>query len=457
MSSQNAMSRLERRAAYSLAGIFSLRMLGLFMIYPVFTVYAHGLTGATPTTIGLALGAYGLTQALFQIPFGMLSDRFGRKSMITLGLVIFAAGSVVAALSTSIEGVIIGRVLQGAGAVGSAILALGADLTREEQRTKAMAVIGMSIGLSFALAVVVGPILGAWIGVPGIFWTTAVLALLGISLVRFVVPQPTHSVLHRDTDAVPALFKRVLTDAELVRLDAGIFSLHAMLTASFLALPVVFSEIGGFDTRHQWQIYLPALVIGVLLMVPAIAIGEKRRRMKPIFLGAIAILGLVQLAFMEWHHSLWAMAVGLTVFFGAFTLMEASLPSLISKAAPAGSKGTAMGVYSSSQFLGIFVGGTAGGWVYGQFGLNGVFLFAALIAAAWLVIAFGMTNPGYFASRLLDLGRMSETDAARLATALRQVAGVADVVVIAEDGVAYLKVDRHHLDEDALRAITRLG
>lgn len=453
MTSESVMTRTERRAAYSLAGIFSLRMLGLFMIYPVFTIYAKELRGATPLTIGLALGAYGLSQAIFQIPFGMLSDRVGRKSMITLGLVIFAAGSVVAAMSGSIEGVILGRILQGAGAVGSVILALGADLTREEQRTKAMAVIGMSIGLSFALAVVIGPILNGWIGVSGIFWLTAVLAIIGISVIQFVVPRPIHSRLHRDTEAVPALFKRVLTDAELLRLDAGIFSLHAMLTASFLALPLIFSEIAGIGIRHQWYIYLPVLMVGVLLMVPLIIIGEKYRRMKPIFLGAIVALGLAQLSIVAWHHSLFALVVTLSVFFGAFTLMEASLPSLISKAAPAGSKGTAMGVYSSSQFLGIFVGGTVGGWVYGHFGLDGVFLFTALIAVIWLAIASGMADPSYFSSRLLSFGQMGEVEAARLAESLRQVAGVVDAVVVAEDGVAYLKVDRHYLDEDALRAL----
>lgn len=454
MGSENTLTRLERRAAYSLASIFSLRMLGLFMIYPVFTIYARHLRGATPATIGLALGAYGLTQALFQIPFGMLSDRLGRKRMIMLGLVIFAMGSVVAAMSDSIQGVIIGRILQGAGAVGSVILALGADLTREEQRTKAMAVIGMSIGLSFAFAVVIGPVLNSWIGVPGIFWITAVLALIGIGVVQFVVPRPTLSHLHRDTEAVPALFKRVLTDTELLRLDMGIFSLHAMLTASFLALPIIFNDIAGVSIHHQWYIYLPVLVVGVLLMVPLIIIGERRRRMKPIFLGAIVALGLTQLSILAWHHSLFAVAVTLTVFFGAFTLMEASLPSLISKAAPAGSKGTAMGVYSSSQFFGIFIGGTLGGWMYGHFGLDGVFLFTALIAAAWLVIAARMANPGHFSSRLLSFERMSETEAAGLSEVLRRVPGVVEAEVIAEDGIAYLKVDRHKLDEVALSSLT---
>ncbi len=444
------MTAAESRAAFSLAGIFSLRMLGLFMIYPVFSVYAERLRDATPTTIGLALGVYGLTQAIFQIPFGMISDRLGRKPVIATGLLIFAIGSVVAALAHSIQGVILGRILQGAGAVGSTILALAADLTREEHRTKAMAVIGMTIGFSFALAVVLGPILGTWVGVSGIFWLTAVLALGGIAVLMFAVPQPAHTRLHRDTEPVPALFKRVLTDGQLLRLDFGILTLHLILTASFVALPLALRG-GGLDVHHQWYLYLPVLLVSVVAMVPFIILAEKHHHMKGVFLGAVAALGVAELLLMQWHASLVAVTAALIVFFTAFTLMEATLPSLISKVAPPDSKGTAMGVYSSSQFLGIFIGGTAGGWFYGHGGLTEVFGFTAAAALVWLLVVATMQQPRYLNSYLLNVGEIDEAQADRLAQRLGAVRGVAQAVVVASEGVAYLKVDSGTLDEAALR------
>lgn len=445
------MNATESRAVFSLAGIFSLRMLGLFMIYPVFAVYAKELTGATPTTIGLALGAYGLAQACLQIPFGMLSDRVGRKRMITIGLLIFAAGSVVAAMSGSIYGVIIGRIIQGAGAVGSILLALNADLTRAEHRTKAMATIGISIGLSFALAVVLGPILNGFVGVSGIFWLTALLALVGIAVLYGVVPEPRQIRSHRDTQAVPALFKRVLGDGQLLRLDFGIFALHTILTASFLALPGVLRDLGGLDIRHQWMLYLPVLTGSVIIMIPLIILAEAKHKMKPVFLGSILALGLSQVALWAWHYEMAQLAVLLTIFFGAFNLMEASLPSLISKAAPADAKGTAMGVYSSSQFFGIFVGGTMGGWVFGMGGASAVFLFAAVVALIWFLVALTMEAPRYVSSYLLNIDAEGARDPGSLRTRLQQITGVVEAVVVPEDGVAYLKVDNQILDKDELK------
>lgn len=440
------MTRFETRAALSLAGIFSLRMLGLFMIYPVFTFYAKHLDGSTPVTVGLALGAYGLTQALLQIPFGMFSDRFGRKRMITIGLLIFAAGSVVAALSGTIYGVIAGRILQGAGAVGSVILALGADLTREEQRTKTMAVIGMTIGLSFALALVLGPLINAFVGVSGIFWVTAFLALCGIGVLYGVTPQPAKLQSHRDTGAVPALFSRVLTDGQLLRLDFGIFALHAMLTASFIAVPVLLRDVVGVGENELWMVYLPVLAVSVMIMVPLIIIAEAKRRMKTVFVGAVATLGLTQLALLAWQASLVELVVVLTLFFAAFNTMEASLPSLISKVAPADAKGTAMGVYSSSQFFGIFIGGTVGGWAYGLDGASGVFIFSAIVALLWLGVAVTMRPPRFTQTRMLKVDVADQAAADDLAVRLRREAGVVEATVVLEDGVAYLKIDSEHAD-----------
>jgi predicted MFS family arabinose efflux permease len=447
----------ERRSSLSLAFIFALRMMGLFMIYPVFAVFARQLPDATPALIGLALGIYGLTQAMLQIPFGMMSDRIGRKPVIAGGLLLFTLGSAVAALSTTIYGIILGRMLQGAGAVGSTILALGADLTREEQRTKAMAVIGMTIGLSFALAVVLGPLLNSWIGVSGIFWLTAVFGLLGIAVLIWATPRPSQTRLHRDTEAVPALFRRVLTDGQLLRLDFGIFALHAVLTATFVALPVALHSVAKFNLHQQWMLYLPVLVISVIGMVPLIIIAEKYRRMKPVYLGAILAIAAAQFCLGAWHGSLWAVIPILIVFFTAFNLMEASLPSLISKAAPPTSKGTAMGVYSSSQFLGIFIGGTLGGWVQGHYGLAAVFALAGCIALIWFGIAVSMPQPSYLSSYLLRVGRLHSGEADRLAEQLLTVQGVADAVVVGDEGVAYLKVDSKELDVSALHRFSDAG
>ncbi len=270
----------ERRAAVSLAGIFSLRMLGMFMILPVFALYTDKIAGATPTLIGLAIGAYGITQALLQIPFGLLSDRLGRKPVIAAGLVLFALGSVIAATSTSIYGIILGRVIQGAGAIPSVVMALAADLTREEQRTKAMAIIGISIGMSFSVALVAGPVLDHWVGISGIFWLTAVLACVGIAVLYLIVPQPAVSSVHRDAQPVPAQFLSVLRDRELLRLDFGILILHMILTASFTVLPLVLRDELGLASAHHWYIYLPALLLSIAAMVPFIIIAERHRRMK---------------------------------------------------------------------------------------------------------------------------------------------------------------------------------
>jgi len=447
------MDKQEFRAASSLAAVFSVRLLGLFMIYPVFAAYAQQLTGATSYKIGLALGIYGLSQGLLQIPFGILSDRFGRKIMIVLGLVIFGIGSAVAAVSTSIDGVIIGRLLQGSGAAGSVILALVADLTTEENRTKAMAMVGVTIGLSFMLALVAGPIVASFAGVQGIFWLMVFLALLGIGITQFVVPDPHNLHVHRDAETVPAMLASVLKDKELLRLDFGTFALNAMLTASFLVVPGLLQATLNVTAHGQWIVYLPVLLVSLIVTVPAIVAAEKYRLMKTVFVSAVAALAISQIALVFWAQDSYALLAALTVFFAGFNVMAAILPSLITKTAPLDAKGTATGIYSSSQFLGIFAGGVVGGWAHQSAGDSGVFVLTAGLALLWLAAAVTMARPSYLTTRLV---RISDAQAARaetLAAKLRQMPGVAEAVVVAEERLAYLKVDAKAFDASKAEAL----
>ena len=436
----------EFRAAAALAAVFSVRLLGLFMIYPVFAAYAGTLAGANPYLIGEALGIYGLSQGLLQIPFGLLSDRVGRKVMIVLGLVLFGAGSAVAAISATIGGVIIGRALQGAGAVGSVILALVADLTGEDSRTAAMAMVGITIGASFLVALLAGPVVANFIGVAGIFWLMVALALVGIAITQFVVPSPPRLRVHRDAEAVPALLGAVLRNRELLRLDIGIFALHAMLTASFLVVPDLLRGTVGVAVHDQWIVYLPVLLVSIAAMVPAIIVAEKYRRMKGVFIGAVMTLVASQIMLFYGSGDVFVLLAALIVFFSAFNVMEASLPSLISKVAPPDVKGTAMGVYSSLQFLGIFVGGIIGGMAHQHGGSPGVFVLTTVLAVIWLIAAAGMAQPSYLTTRLVPIAENKLSGAADLAAKLRQVPGVAEAVIIAEEGVAYLKVDTKTFD-----------
>jgi predicted MFS family arabinose efflux permease len=388
-----------------------------------------------------------------QIPFGLLSDRVGRKVMIVLGLILFGAGSAVAAVSTTIGGVIIGRALQGAGAVGSVILALVADLTGEDSRTAAMAMVGITIGASFIVALLAGPVVANFIGVSGIFWLMVALALVGIAITQFVVPNPPRIRVHRDAEAVPALLGAVLRNRELLRLDVGIFALHAMLTASFLVVPDLLRSTLGIGVHDQWIVYLPVLLVSVAAMVPAIIVAEKYRRMKGVFVSAVAALVVSQIMLFYGSGNVFALLAALIVFFSAFNVMEASLPSLITKVAPPDVKGTAMGVYSSLQFLGIFVGGIIGGMAHQHGGSAGVFALTAALAVIWLIIAAGMAQPSYLATRLLPIAENKLSDAAGLVTRLRQVPGVIEAVIIAEENLAYLKVDSKSFDAAMAEAV----
>ncbi len=451
------MEKQELRAAGALAAVFSVRLLGLFMIYPVFAAYARTLSGATPYLIGEALGIYGLTQGLLQIPFGLLSDRLGRKVMIVFGLILFAIGSAVAARSTSIGGVVIGRALQGAGAVGSVILALVADLTAEDNRTQAMAIVGITIGASFMIALVTGPIIAHFVGVAGIFWLMVGLAVAGMAITEFAVPNPRRVRVHRDAEAVPALIGSVLRNKELLRLDVGIFALHAMLTGSFLVVPDLLRGTLDVAVQKQWMVYLPVLVVSVVVMLPAIIVAEKYRRMKGVFVGAVAALILSQVMLYFGAGNLFVLLTALVVFFSAFNVMEATLPSLVTKVAPPDAKGTAMGLYSSLQFLGIFAGGVLGGFALQRGGNDAVFVLTAALALIWLIAAVTMAQPSYLTTRLLPIADGRGADAESLAARLRQVPGVAEAVVIAEDKLVYLKVDAKAFDAAMAQSLVGAG
>lgn len=375
----------EFRATTSLALVFSVRLLGLFMVYPVFAAYAGGLSNANPYLVGEALGIYGLTQGLLQIPFGLLSDKFGRKPVIVIGLLLFAFGSAVAALSTSIGGVIFGRALQGTGAVGSVILAMLADLTSEESRTRSMAVVGITIGGSFLIALVIGPVISSFVGVPGLFWLMGILGIAGIVITLFIVPTPRRLEVHGDAETVPRVLGAVLRNRALLRLDIGIFALHAVLTAMFLVVPGLLRATLDVSADNDWMIYLPVLLVSVVIMGAAVGF-ERRQRGQGIFIGAIVALAVSNVLMAWCGGSAVALVAALVVFFSAFNILEATLPSLVSKTAPREAKGTALGVYSSLQFLGIFAGGAAGGWLDLHAGSAGVFAFTIVLALLWLVV-----------------------------------------------------------------------
>ncbi|MDH1406038.1 MFS transporter [Acinetobacter johnsonii] len=446
------MNALERRSTFALSSIFALRMLGLFMIIPVFSVAGQTYEYATPALLGLAVGIYGLTQAILQIPFSLIADRYSRKPLVVFGLLLFALGGAIAAMSDTIYGVIIGRAIAGGGAVSAVVMALLADVTREENRMKAMATMGMSIGVSFAVAFSLGPWLTGLVGISGLFWVTTIMGLAAISML-FLVPKVTRH--HRNyQQGYLAQLKQVLKMGDLNRLHVSVFSLHLLLTAMFIYVPSQLIDFAKIPLNSHGWVYLPLLVISLFFAFPSIVLAEKYRKMRGIFLTAIGgiILGLGILIF--GFESKYILLTGLGLFFIAFNVMEALLPSWLSKAAPIQSKATAMGVNASSQFLGAFFGGVTGGQLLL---LNNTALGWSILtglAIVWLLISFRLAQPRYLSSMILRLPEHKQTD--EWTSQLLAIRGIEEVVVMSDQQVAYVKVDKQQIDDATRQDLTQL-
>jgi MFS family permease len=387
------MSALELRASVTLASIYGLRMLGLFLILPVFSIYAHSLPdGENKFLVGLALGIYGLTQAALQIPFGMASDRFGRKPVMMLGMAVFAVGSFAAGASHTLAAIVVARAIQGAGAISAAISAMIADSTRDQHRTKAMAMVGVTIGMSFIFSLVVGPLLYHRIGVPGMFDLTGVLALAAIAVIQWVVPDVPMSAHPAASAAAPARRESVFTPA-LLRLDFSIFVVNFTQVAMFVVVPVALLHHAGIAVDRHWIVYLPVALGSFAVALPGIIWAEARGHMRAVFIASVALLILVMLGFAFGYTDPVALITAMFFFFVAFNVMEALVPSLVSRTAPAARKGTALGIYNTAQSLGLFAGGAVGGAIAKAWSSEGVFLACAALSAVWLVVAWFVHPP----------------------------------------------------------------
>ncbi|MBR9906792.1 MAG: MFS transporter [Gammaproteobacteria bacterium] len=447
----NRLTPIERRASGALAAVFGLRMLGLFLIMPVIAIYGQKYPDYTPLLIGLAIGAYGLTQALLQIPLGMLSDRIGRRPVIVGGLLLFALGSLVAATADTLVGVVVGRALQGTGAIAAAILALAADITRDSQRPKVMATIGMFIGLSFALALVLGPLLGAQIGLSGLFYFTAVSAVFGIVVLLLAVPKVAQKSARGDLIPLKSELGMLFKDRQLARLNFGVFVLHCVLTAFFVVVPLQLMRGGLAADDHAW-LYLPTLIASFAFMIPMLIKAERQRQQPRFFRVAIAlVLGAVAvIVFVPAHWTYLAIAV--VLFFTGFNFLEATLPSSLTRFAPAGRKGSASGIYATFQFFGAFVGGAAGGSIYQHFGLIGVGIFCTVLLLCWFAFSFGMQPPPQQQSVSYELPLLTATQADGLAEQLSAIEGVEEVRIVAAEKTVYLKVHKTDYNEADVKA-----
>ena len=448
------MNSVEKRAILGVGGIFALRMIGLFMIVPVFSVYGDNYAHATPFLIGLAVGIYGLGQAIFQIPMSLAADKFPRKPIIFLGLILFALGGIIAANATDIYEVIIGRALAGSGAVSAVLMALLADVTREEMRTKAMATMGLTIATSIMLAFAFGPLLVGSLGISGLFWLTAGFAVLAMLLLLFV-PTPLRVLKHNlDNKSIGRQLSDVLKIADLNRLHIGIFALHLTMTAIFVILPHQLNEVMGLSVRQQGLVYLPLLFIGFAVALPFIIIAEKKRKMRQVFLGAIALMTAALALLAIGSQVGVGIILGLLLYFMGFNLLEATIPSWISKRAPVANKATAMGLNSSSQFFGAFVGGAMGGLLLTQPNLLAWGILAVIMGASLLLI-IPIADPPYLSSTTVTIPKdINIQDWSRQMLA---VDGVDELVVMAKEQVAYLKLDKTQLTDSSRQELSHLA
>lgn len=444
----------EWRASTTLSGVYALRMLGMFLVLPVLALYAATLPGASDNKawVGMAMGIYGLTQAVFQLPLGMASDKFGRKKVIYWGLIVFAAGSFLAAAADSLPMLVAGRALQGAGAVSAAVTALLADLTRNEVRTRAMSMIGLSIGLTFSASLVVAPIVADWIGVPGLFALTGVLTVISIGVVAWMTPNPEDSKLHEDAQAQPGRLGEVLKNRQLLGLDFGIFALHAAQMALFTTLPFAMEQLGLLKSQH-WKVYLPSTIIGLILMVPLIIVGETRNKLKQVFIFGIFCIAVAQIALMFGLNSIWLITAFMVVYFIGFNVLEASLPSMVSKIAPSDLKGTAMGVYNTMQSVGLFTGGAVGGMLFQHYSFGGVFAFCSGLMLLWLLLALLAPAPKPVKNMAYPVGSAWQQRTEQLRQILSEQEGVESIAFSQDKQTIYIKALQKGFDQAAAEKI----
>lgn len=446
------MDVIERRSVLALAMVYLFRMLGLFLIMPVISVAADGLDGADAALIGAAIGIYGFTQASLQIPMGMMSDKVGRKRVIIFGLVLFALGSVICANADTITTLIFGRAIQGAGAIASTLMALLSDVTKEENRTKAMASVGISIGASFMLSLILGPILFEWLGLSGLFYLSFAFSLVGMALIIWAVPNQTQHTFRRDTTPSLSALSGVLKDARLRFLNISVLLLHGSLTALFVAIPSLLIHRYGLSLGKHSILYLLVMGGAFVLMLPLIIAAEGRGKMKQVLTLVIAIIGLTTIL-MEWSSQLWLFAVAVCLFFVAFNTLEATLPSVISKLAPIGYRGTAMGVFSTHQFMGAFIGGAGGGWLLQHTSVTVLFTVIGCVWLAWALVSAVQPAPQQVSSMAFSVAAHSAQDVQQLTQQLMEIQGVENVQIFTDEQTAYLKVNKKQLDKEALQRI----
>jgi predicted MFS family arabinose efflux permease len=440
-------SAVEKRAVFSIASLYGFRMLGLFMVLPVMSLYFSDYQQSSTFMLGLALGIYGLTQAIFQIPLGLLSDKIGRRPVIFGGLLLFSLGSIVAAVADTAMGVILGRALQGMGAIASTLMALITDLTAEQNRTKAMASIGGSIGISFGLAMVLGPVIASSFGMAGIFWLTAFLGLIGVLIIFKAIPNTLSLRKNRETQTDLQQLSGLLREPSLMRLNIGIFFLHLTLMAAFVVIPSLLVQQLAIKPNQLWWLYLALLGGGFVAMMPAMIIAEKRNAQKQIFVTAVGLMAVAMFVLGSAQGAVITIVM-LFTYFTVFNLLEALLPSWLSKVCPVGNRGTAMGIYSTFQFLGTFVGGILGGYTLANIGADGLFWLLAVMLLFWCIVARRMVSPKPLQTLILQVGETKPNDFVK---SISNLVGVEDILLIEGEDLAYVKVDKTLIDLKTLQ------